>query len=772
VLICLLLLCASAPVLTTSYAQGLPPVPERRKRLGINFIPPAQPWLNRARELGVWANRWQLNWQDVEPQQDHWSWDWADSEVYRMVEEGELEAHLVLALPPEWAREPGKLVPRNLYLAWDDPQNFWGRFVYRVADHYRERPVRYFEVWNEPDWDQYWQGSAADYYQLLKVAYRAIKAANPKAKVIMGGMSHWHDPTFWEQVLEAAVKDPEAPANDYFFDIVAFHWYSRSELLYDKVVWARDTLRHYGLDKPVWINEVNVPLWGVGQGPTDPQPGYATTEEQAAFILQAHANAFAAGAERVFFFRMSDDQMGEAFGLLRNDARRREAFVAYQIMSTYLADATPENRTVENGVVEISFRRGEQERITVLWNQTPQPTQATVAATRRGALLIDQDGTTRSIQPTDGIYRVTLPGATNRGDQGPNDYAIGGRTFLLVEGSGQPPVSHVEPLPELASSSTFEVRWSAEDRSGAGIASYDVQVRRGDGDWQDWLTGTTATQATFAGQDGEHYAFRVRARDSEGRVESWRDGPDAETALLGSLAGSVRDILDNPIAGAQVCLTGGECVETDQAGSFQFTARPPGVYELTTSVPPRRGNPSGLATSQAHQFVRVALGAPGWYGIHLLPTRNRIPNGDFSGAAAPYQRIEADSESNRRAVLRFSGSDQPSQRLSFVVYVGRERAQPVLAFDYMLTGAGDLFTAGVYRDLDNEFTPLVTSSRSSDGWQHRWLDLTPYRGRYIDIEFAIHRQDSSGDLTAFIDNVVVTDAGSFHLYFPHVGREK
>jgi hypothetical protein len=338
-------------------------------------------------------------------------------------------------------------------------------------------------------------------------------------------------------------------------------------------------------------------------------------------------------------------------------------------------------------------------------------------------------------------------------------------------------------LPELASSRTFEVRWSAEDRSGAGIAGFDVQVRQDNGDWQDWLTGTTATHATFTGHDGARYAFRVRARDGQGNIEPWRDAPDAETALLGLLDGSVRDIFDNAVAGARVCLADGECVETDQAGSFQFTARPPGVYELTayeddtvtrrqgdkvTHNPPVTLSPPHLVTMSS---VRVALGEPRPVLVRLLPARNRVPNGDFSGPATPNQRIEFDAEGNRQAVLHLGRSSQRSQRLSYVIYVAPEMIHPVLAFDYMLTGAGDLFTAGVVRDLDNGFTPLVTRSRATEGWQHRWFDLTPYRGRYIEVGFAIYRQDRPGWLTAFLDNVVVADAGSFQLHFPHVARE-
>lgn len=602
---------------TRTVVWDRPPLPvPRQARLGMNFTPPTPLWLGRARELGVGSQRWQLNWQDIEPTPDGWTWDETDATLRPMLDAG-LEVELILTLPPAWAVEPGGSVPRDLYLAWDDPANRWGRFAYQATSHLAALGVRTFEVWNEPDNPDYWQGTAADYYQLLRVAYQAIKAADPGARVSMGGMAYWYAPTFWESVLQAAAQDPEAAAHDHFFDLVAFHWYSRSELLYERVAWARATLDRYGLAKPVWVNEVNAPLYGVDYGPPGPQPGYASQAEQAAFILQAHANALAAGAERVFLFRMNDEQMGLPFGLLRNDARRREAFVAYHVMAAYLGDADPVERRVEGGVVYARFQRGE-ETVTVLWNQTGEPVEAVVTATAPTARLVEQDGTGHSLRAADGVYRVALPAATNRGP-GQDEYAIGGRTFILLQGSRHPPQSRLDPLPALAPDNPFAVSWTAEDPSGAGVVGYDVQTRREGGEWEDWLVATTQTSALFSGQDGGRYAFRVRARDGLGLVESWRDAPDAETALLGALDGSVRDCFNQLIVGARVCLDA-TCRWTDEAGVFRFSPWPPGRYRLTVSLAESAADTTApWRLPRLQRWVQVALGEPRSYVVRFSP---------------------------------------------------------------------------------------------------------------------------------------------------------
>jgi hypothetical protein len=61
---------------------------------------------------------------------------------------------------------------------------------------------------------------------------------------------------------------------------------------------------------------------------------------------------------------------------------------------------------------------------------------------------------------------------------------------------------------------------------GAGIASFDLQWRAEPGEWDanNVFTFTADTQSTwFAGQPGNSYAFRLRARDENQQPEPWPD---------------------------------------------------------------------------------------------------------------------------------------------------------------------------------------------------------------------------------------------------------
>ena len=72
----------------------------------------------------------------------------------------------------------------------DNHQDF-GDFVYAVASRYRGR-IRAYQIWNEPNLAREWGGrspNAAEYVQLLRVAYGRIKEADPNAMVITAGLT-------------------------------------------------------------------------------------------------------------------------------------------------------------------------------------------------------------------------------------------------------------------------------------------------------------------------------------------------------------------------------------------------------------------------------------------------------------------------------------------------------------------------------------------------------------------------------------------------------
>ena len=94
------------------------------------------------------------------------------------------------------------------------------------------------------------------------------------------------------------------------------------------------------------------------------------------------------------------------------------------------------------------------------------------------------------------------------------------------------PTSQVAALPAIVSPCDLVVSWSGRDAGfGGGIASYDVYVSDNGGAYIAWLTGTSATSATFTGQRNHIYSFYSRARDGAGHLEAAPASPDATTRV-------------------------------------------------------------------------------------------------------------------------------------------------------------------------------------------------------------------------------------------------
>ncbi len=92
------------------------------------------------------------------------------------------------------------------------------------------------------------------------------------------------------------------------------------------------------------------------------------------------------------------------------------------------------------------------------------------------------------------------------------------------------PVSSVAMLAPVQPTPTFTVSWSGTD-AGSGVANYDVFVADDGAPAAAFLSGTTATSATFTGLDGHTYAFYSVATDLVGHVEAAPATPDTTTVV-------------------------------------------------------------------------------------------------------------------------------------------------------------------------------------------------------------------------------------------------
>jgi len=110
------------------------------------------------------------------------------------------------------------------------PNNYqdFADFAFALASRYKGR-IRAYEVWNEPNLAREWGGkppNAAEYVRLLRLAYQAIKRADPNAMVISAGLTPtgtWSpeatpDDVYLEQMYQAM-----GGRSDGYFDVLGAH---------------------------------------------------------------------------------------------------------------------------------------------------------------------------------------------------------------------------------------------------------------------------------------------------------------------------------------------------------------------------------------------------------------------------------------------------------------------------------------------------------------------------------------------------------------------
>lgn len=353
--------------------------------------------------------------------------------------EGGREVVGLLKHTPAFATDgiPGAGVPRGLDLPVDDPGNEWAVFVREVVSAYEGRVSRWI-IWNEPDipldtFGAAWQGTPAEYYRLVKVAYLAAHEIDPGVKIHLGGLTYWHNPGYLREFLAAASQDPTAAGHGYYFDVVSLHVYFRPETTIDMVETTRATLAEFGLDKPVWINETNAPPYDDPAQRWEAPVFEVTQEMQASFLLQEFALALALDVERIAVYKWVDEpalEPGfEPYGLLRHDRSPRPAYDAFRAVTTYYAGTTDAVHLERPELQQVILLRGD-ETTRVLWARTPAGLQVSVPALVAEARLVDQTGRVTPLEAQNGQYTLSLEGAPCAPGA---ECLMGGAPQLLVE---------------------------------------------------------------------------------------------------------------------------------------------------------------------------------------------------------------------------------------------------------------------------------------------------------------------------------------------------
>lgn len=402
-------------------------------------------------ELGAGWERIIFDWAQHQPTSgEDWNTLNVDDRWLAAARECNREVVAIVKHTPAWATDgtPGPGLPRGLYLPVDDPNNLWANFMRRAAAYYAERGVRRFIIWNEPDIDRdtygfEFEGTLEDYAQLLKVAYLAAREGNPGAIIHLAGTTYWHDVNegrrlYVDRLIEHLMADPDATANEYYFDVLTLHIYFRTDTVYTITHEMRALLDGYGLaNKHIWITETNAspnldPQWLVQR------PAWQVTlEQQSAYLVQAAALGLAAGADHIGVYKFFDWSLppgAESFGLLRADETRRPAFDTWRMVIEQMQGVQTAQLVQTETANVVRLRRADGQDVYTAWARTAQGVQIRLGASESQAQFIDQYGKIMTLHPFDGNYVLALPGAVCNAVDG---CAVGGDVALLVQAVGE-----------------------------------------------------------------------------------------------------------------------------------------------------------------------------------------------------------------------------------------------------------------------------------------------------------------------------------------------
>ena len=293
-------------------------------RLGLNAHVPDDVILEDIRlNLGIGWIRVDFDWYRIQPQPASFDWGPTDRVIETVARLG-LEVLATVSYTPPWASSR----PSNPMTS-DPPADtrLWTDFVRLAIERYRRR-VRHWQFWNEPNIDDFWNGTMVQYRTaILEPAAAVLRSLDPSLQVVAPGLANLRD---WRDWFREAMN---AKA---MIDVVNHHNYadtgSAAILDLERDQPLRPSLRtligEAGVeDRPFWLTET---------GRRTDAGNQVEYYEDIFVVLQERD-----WVERVFFFHYTDGsgQGNGGYGIVNEDLTPKPAHHALQAVVRAAAGA-------------------------------------------------------------------------------------------------------------------------------------------------------------------------------------------------------------------------------------------------------------------------------------------------------------------------------------------------------------------------------------------------------------------------------------------------
>ena len=362
------------------------------------------------------------HWRVVEPEKGRFVW--RDAEIDDLRRRG-FTILANLGHPPLWA---GRADPKRKDSGdWTpapprDPAE-WENYVFRTVEHFRDR-IHHWEIWNEPYWRGFFLGTPEEYAEILKIAHRAVKRADPKAVVIGGCFA----PTLEDWTRRVLTQDGLR-----YMDALSYHVYwspplterdasGEPPVITQQVQRFRELMRERGAVKPIYMTEGGLrcppfaswlPQEGFSRGAPFGSSAAAgdnlTGLDAACGLVRGMVQMLSAGVSGVGYYYTGGARgalpwfstMANGYYVLMDyDGRPKPTMMAYSALEQQLDGARPAGTSTRGDLTAHLFQKG-RGTVAVVWSDRARPLSI------KGASVFDLMGNaepTPVLRPGEPVY--------------------------------------------------------------------------------------------------------------------------------------------------------------------------------------------------------------------------------------------------------------------------------------------------------------------------------------------------------------------------------
>ncbi|HZT42680.1 MAG TPA: beta-galactosidase [Chthonomonadaceae bacterium] len=290
------------------------------------------------RQVGARILRVGISWLDTEPRPGKYDWRFWDLLVEKTRRAGVTLIPYV-CYTPQWAAQSQD----NFWRQPPKDVRAFGRFMYAIAHRYRGQ-IHSWELWNEPDNPDFWLGSVDQYARLVAEGARQARRADPKAAIVLGGISNEQSPFFRQLLSQYAITRT--------VDVINLHGYAET--------WNADRIEDYpyhidalahdvyatGQKPDLWLAEFGYSdfRFPAGQGMWPIFFDYEHTRAyQAVALIKSHVMALSAGKlSLTAWYRINDlkpnvgvigDENNKFLGLVDVQGHPKPAYYAFRFIT-------------------------------------------------------------------------------------------------------------------------------------------------------------------------------------------------------------------------------------------------------------------------------------------------------------------------------------------------------------------------------------------------------------------------------------------------------